>query len=67
MVFDGSGKVTRQGMKIQSKSVVDQALMYLKDMIVKENLGPGQRIKEQEVSTRLGIGRPQILPFVVLR
>ncbi|MFB0520520.1 MAG: hypothetical protein ACETWD_03710 [Desulfatiglandales bacterium] len=54
-------------MKIQSKSVVDQALMYLKDMIVKENLGPGQRIKEQEVSTRLGIGRPQILPFVVLR
>jgi DNA-binding GntR family transcriptional regulator len=57
----------RQGMKIQSKSVVDQALRYLKDMIGKENLGPGQRIKEQEVSTGLGIGRPQILPFVVVR
>lgn len=63
MVFDGSGKVMGQGMKIQSKSVVDQALMYLKDMIVKENLGPGQRIKEQEVSTRLGIGRPQYCPL----
>lgn len=47
-------------MKIQSKSIVDHTLKYLEDMIVKGKLGPGQRIKEQEISSRLGISRPPI-------
>jgi DNA-binding GntR family transcriptional regulator len=47
-------------MKIQSKSMVDHTVNYLEDMIVKGKLGPGQRIKEQEVSTRLGISRPPV-------
>jgi len=44
-------------MKLQSKSVVDHTLKYLEDMIVKGKLGPGQRIKEQEISSQLGISR----------
>jgi DNA-binding GntR family transcriptional regulator len=47
-------------MKIQSKSMVDHTVHYLEDLIVKGKLGPGQRIKEHEVSTRLGISRPPV-------
>ncbi len=47
-------------MKIQSKSMVDHTVNYLEDMIVKGKLGPGQRIKEQQVSSRLGISRPPV-------
>jgi len=47
-------------MKIQSKSVVDHTLKYLEDLIVKAKLRPGQRIKEQEISSRLGISRPPV-------
>ncbi len=47
-------------MKIQSKSMVDHTVSYLEDMIVKGQLRPGQRIKEQEVSSRLGISRPPV-------
>jgi DNA-binding GntR family transcriptional regulator len=47
-------------MKIQSKSMVDHAVHYLEDMIVKGKFGPGQRIKEQEISTRLGVSRPPV-------
>ena len=47
-------------MKIQSESLVDHTFKYLEDMIIKGKLEPGQRIKEQEVSTRLGISRPPV-------
>jgi DNA-binding GntR family transcriptional regulator len=47
-------------MKIQSKSLVDHTSKYVEDMIIKGKLEPGQRIKEQEVSTRLGISRPPV-------
>jgi len=40
--------------------MVDHTVHYLEDMIVKGKLGPGQRIKEQEVSSRLGISRPPV-------
>jgi DNA-binding GntR family transcriptional regulator len=47
-------------MKIQPKSMVDHAVSYLEDIIIKGKLGPGQRIKEHEVSTKLGISRPPV-------
>ena len=45
-------------MKIQS--IVDHAIKNLEDMIIKGKLKPGQKIKEQEISTRLGISRPPL-------
>lgn len=42
------------------KSIVDHAVKSLEDMIVKGKLKPGQRIKEQDISTRLGISRPPL-------
>jgi len=47
-------------MKIQSKSLVDHTSKYLEDMIIKGKLRPGQRIKEQEISSQLGISRPPV-------
>ena len=38
------------------KSIVDHTAKALEDMIVKGKLKPGQKVKEQEISTRLGIG-----------
>jgi len=40
--------------------MVDHAVSYIEQMIVKGKFGPGQRIKEQEVSTRLGVSRPPV-------
>ena len=42
------------------KSIVDHTSKYLEDMIIKGKLGPGQRIKEQEISSQLGISRPPV-------
>lgn len=42
------------------KSIVDHTSKYLEDMIIKGKLRPGQRIKEQEISSKLGISRPPI-------
>jgi DNA-binding GntR family transcriptional regulator len=42
------------------KSIVDHSVKHLGEMIVKGKLKPGQKIKEQEVSTRLGISRPPL-------
>ena len=42
------------------KSIVDHTAKALEDMIVKGKLKPGQKIKEQEISTRLGISRPPL-------
>jgi DNA-binding GntR family transcriptional regulator len=45
-------------MKIHS--IVDHTAKALEDMIVKGKLKPGQKVKEQEISTRLGISRPPL-------
>ena len=45
-------------MKIES--LVDHTSKYLEDMIIKGKLRPGQRIKEQEVSSQLGVSRPPV-------
>lgn len=45
-------------MKIES--LVDHTSKYLEDMIIKGKLRPGQRIKEKEVSSQLGISRPPV-------
>ena len=42
------------------KSIVDHTSKYLEDMIIKGKLRPGQRIKEQEISSQLGISRPPV-------
>jgi DNA-binding GntR family transcriptional regulator len=42
------------------KSLVDHTVRHLEDLIIKGKLQPGQKIKEQEVSTRLGISRPPL-------
>ena len=42
------------------KSIVDHTAKALEDMIVKGKLKPGQKVKEQEISTRLGISRPPL-------
>jgi DNA-binding GntR family transcriptional regulator len=42
------------------KSIVDRTAKALEDMIIKGKLKPGQKIKEQEISTRLGISRPPL-------
>jgi len=47
-------------MKIQLKSLVDHTSKYLEDMIIKGKLRPGQRIKEKDVSSQLGISRPPV-------
>ena len=47
-------------MKIQSKSMVDHTVHYLEEMIIKGKLRPGQRIKEHEVASQLGISRPPV-------
>jgi len=47
-------------MKIKSKSIVDYAVKYLENLIIGGKLGPGRRIKEQEVSSQLGISRPPV-------
>lgn len=47
-------------MKIKSKSLVDHAVKHLESLIIGGRLRPGQRIKEQEVSSILGISRPPV-------
>jgi len=42
------------------KSLVDHTSKYLEDMIIKGKLRPGQRIKEKDVSSQLGISRPPV-------
>jgi len=42
------------------KSLVDHTVKHLEDLIVKGKLQPGQKIKEQEISNRLGISRPPL-------
>ncbi len=42
------------------KSIVDHTAKVLEDMIIKGKLKPGQKVKEQEISTRLGISRPPL-------
>ncbi len=42
------------------KSIVDHTAKALEDMIIKGKLKPGQKVKEQEISTRLGISRPPL-------
>jgi len=41
-------------------SIVDHAVKSLEAMIIKGKLKPGQKVKEQEISTRLGISRPPL-------
>jgi DNA-binding GntR family transcriptional regulator len=45
---------------MQIKSIVDRTAKALEDMIIKGKLKPGQKVKEQEISTRLGISRPPL-------
>jgi DNA-binding GntR family transcriptional regulator len=45
-------------MKVQS--VVDRTLKRIEDMIIQGRLQPGQQIKEQEISDRLGVSRPPV-------
>ncbi|MEA3359439.1 MAG: GntR family transcriptional regulator [Thermodesulfobacteriota bacterium] len=45
-------------MKIQS--IVDHTVKYLEDLIITGKISPAQRIKEQEVSSQLGISRPPV-------
>lgn len=42
------------------KSIVDHTVTHLEDMIIKGKLKPGQKIKEQDISDRLGISRPPL-------
>jgi DNA-binding GntR family transcriptional regulator len=42
------------------KSIVDHTAKALEDMIIKGKLKPGQKVKEQQISTRLGISRPPL-------
>ena len=42
------------------KSIVDHTVKNLEDMIIKGRLKPGQKIKEQEISSRFGISRPPL-------
>jgi len=42
------------------KSIVDHTAKALEDMIIRGKLKPGQKVKEQEISTRLGISRPPL-------
>ncbi|MBN2032052.1 MAG: GntR family transcriptional regulator [Deltaproteobacteria bacterium] len=42
------------------KSIVDHTVKNIEEMIIKGKLKPGQKIKEQEISTRLGISRPPL-------
>lgn len=42
------------------KSIVDHTVKSLEDMIIKGKLKPGQKIKEQDISGRLGISRPPL-------
>jgi len=42
------------------KSLVDHTAKYLEDLIIKGKLRPGQRIKEKDVSSQLGISRPPV-------
>ena len=60
MIFDESSYLIREAMKIQSKSIVDHTFKHLEDMIVKGKLSPGQKIKEQEISSQLGVSRPPV-------
>lgn len=45
-------------MKVES--IVDRTVKRLEDMIVKGKLLPGQQVKEQEISDRLGVSRPPV-------
>jgi DNA-binding GntR family transcriptional regulator len=45
---------------LKIESVVDNVKKYLEAAILKGQLAPGQQIKEQEVSSALGISRPPI-------
>jgi DNA-binding GntR family transcriptional regulator len=45
-------------MKINS--IVDHTAKALEEMIIKGKLKPGQKVKEQEISNRLGISRPPL-------
>jgi DNA-binding GntR family transcriptional regulator len=45
-------------MKVES--IVDRTVKRLEDMIIKGKLVPGQQIKEQEISDRLGVSRPPV-------
>lgn len=42
------------------KSLVDHTAKALEEMIIRGKLKPGQKVKEQEISTRLGISRPPL-------
>ena len=48
----------KKAMKVHS--IVDHTAKALEDMIIKGKLKPGQKVKEQEISTRLGISRPPL-------
>ena len=48
----------KKPMKVHS--IVDHTAKALEDMIIKGKLKPGQKVKEQEISTRLGISRPPL-------
>ena len=45
---------------MKTVSAVDLARKYLEDKIIKGSLHPGRKIKEEEVSSKLGISRPPI-------
>lgn len=42
------------------ESVVDYARKYLEDAIIRNELAPGVRIKEEEIALKLGVSRPPI-------
>jgi DNA-binding GntR family transcriptional regulator len=53
-------------MKVES--IVDRTVKRLEDMIIKGKLLPGQQVKEQEISDRLGVSRPPVREaFKILR
>ena len=45
---------------MKTVSAVDLARKYLEDKIIKGSFHPGRKIKEEEVSSKLGISRPPI-------
>lgn len=42
------------------ESAVDYAKKFIEDAIIRNELAPGARIKEEEIASRLGISRPPI-------
>jgi len=45
---------------VKIESIVDQAERYIREWVVTGKFKPGQQIKEEEISQRLGVSRPPV-------